>query len=267
MIDKYLNSRFLTLYLIPFVLGLLSTLSFQPFNLTIINLIIFPLFFYLLVFINKKSKSIYRQKPYRKNLFIFGFIFGFGFYLSGISWIANSLTFDEGFKFLIPFTIILVPLFLSLFVGLTILIVGPYINLNYTSVIIFSASIALSDYLRSYVLTGFPWNLWAYSTSSFNEFLQIINHIGLYSYNLLVITVFTFPIIIFFKINNIKKIISFFLMLVVILFLFIFGNYEINKNKKILEEANEKKYVKIISPNFNLEYGLSLKKLKIDLRN
>ena len=37
MIKKYLYSRFLTLYIIPFVLGSLSVLSFEPFNLTIIN--------------------------------------------------------------------------------------------------------------------------------------------------------------------------------------------------------------------------------------
>ena len=91
MIEKYLNNRFLTLYLIPFLLGSLTILSFAPFNFTFINLVIFPLFFYLLVFINKKSKTTYRKKPYKKNLFIFGLAFGFGFYLSGISWITNSL--------------------------------------------------------------------------------------------------------------------------------------------------------------------------------
>ena len=37
----------------------------------------------------------------------------------GIYWIAHSLTFDESFKFLIPFSLILIPLFLSLFFSLT----------------------------------------------------------------------------------------------------------------------------------------------------
>jgi len=257
MIEKYLNNRFLTLYIIPLILGSLTTLSFEPFNLTIINLIIFPFFFYLLVYINKKSKGIYRQKPYKKNLFIFGLAFGFGFYLSGISWITNSLTFDENFKILIPFAIILIPLFLSLFVGLTTLIIGQYLKLNFPSLIIFITSLALSDYLRSNVLTGFPWNLWAYSTIQINEILQIINLIGLYSYNLFVITIFTFPVIFFFKISKIKKIISFIVIFFIILSFYIYGNYEINKNKKTIQSVQEKVYVKVISPNFNLEYGLT----------
>ena len=48
MIDKYLNNRFFILYLTPIILGLSSVFSFQPFNLTIINFIILPIFFILL---------------------------------------------------------------------------------------------------------------------------------------------------------------------------------------------------------------------------
>ena len=132
MVKKYLDNRFIILYLIPFFIGALTTLSFQPFNLTIINFIVLPLFFYLIVYINKKSKSTYRKKPYKKNLFIFGLLFGFGFYLSGISWITNSLTFDENFKTLIPFALILIPLFLGLFIALTILFIGPYLEYNFS---------------------------------------------------------------------------------------------------------------------------------------
>ena len=262
MIEKYLNSRFLTLYIFPFILGLLTVFSFEPFNLTIINFLIFPSIFYLLVYINKKSKSIYRKKPYKKNLFIFGSAFGFGFYLSGISWITNSLTFDENFKLLIPFALILIPLFLSLFIGLTTLVIGPYLRLDFPSLIVFSAGLSFSDYLRTYVLTGFPWNLWAYSTSSTYEILQIINKIGIYSYNLIVITLFTLPIVIFLNLSKIKKLISISSALLLVLILYIYGDYEINKNKKNLKINNNKIYVKIVSPNFDLQYGLSSKEIE-----
>ena len=257
MFKKYLNNRFLILYLIPFIIGSLTVISFHPFNITIINLIIFPLFFYLIVYINKKSKSIYRKKPLRKSLFTFGLLFGFGFYLSGISWIVNSLTFDDNFKALIPFALVLIPLFLSLFIALPILFIGPYLNFSFSSIYIFSGILAFSDFLRAKIFTGFPWNLWAYSTVWLNEITQIINLIGLYSYNLILVTVFTLPAIIFFKINATKKILYLTLITFAILGLFIFGNYEINKNKKRLDKINEKVFVKIISPNFDLRYGLT----------
>ena len=137
MIEKILTNRFSILYLLPFLLGSTTVLSFAPFNFTIINFIVFPLFFYLINFINKKSKSVYRKKPHRKNLFIFGTVFGFGFYLSGLHWIVNSLTFDENFKFLIPFGLIFIPLFLSLFISLTVIIIGPYLKLNIPSIFLF----------------------------------------------------------------------------------------------------------------------------------
>ena len=124
MIDKLLKSRLIILYLLPFILGCLTLFSFQPFNFSVINFFVLPVLFYLIVYINKRSKNIYRKKPYKKNFFIFGTSFGFGFYLGGIHWIVNSLTFDETFKFLIPLALILIPLFLSLFFSVLIVIVG-----------------------------------------------------------------------------------------------------------------------------------------------
>ena len=261
MLEKFLGNRFSVLYLIPFIIGSLATLSFHPFNIVIINFLIFPIFFYLLVYINKKSKGIYRKKPFKTNFFFFGLSFGFGFYLSGISWITNSLTFDETFKFLIPIALILIPLFLSLFVGLTTLLIGPFMQFNFLSLIIFSGGIAFSDYLRSKILTGFPWNLWAYSTTWFNEILQILNLIGLFPYNLLVITIFTVPAIFFFKIKTVKKILSTFFAFLTIFCLYLYGNYIVNNNKR-LNNYSDKIFFKIISPNFDLKYGLTEKEIR-----
>ena len=256
MIEKYLNNRFLILYISPFIIGSLTKLSFQTFNLTIVNFFLLPIFFYLTVHITKKSKSIYRKKPYKKNLFIFGLLFGFGFYLTGTSWITNSLTFDESFKFLIPITLILLPLFLSLFVAVTILFIGPHLKLDFNSVIFFSVGLATSDFLRAKILTGFPWNLWAYSASWATENLQILNSMGLYSFNLIIIVLFTLPVIFFFKIDIIKKIFCLFFILGIILSSYIYGNYKINKNKIQINSYN-KVFVKIVSPNFDLKYGLN----------
>ena len=94
MIEKFLNNRLVTLIIIPLILGASTVFSYQPFNITFINFLLLPLFFYLIIFIKKKSLGVYRKKPFKKNLFLFGTFFGFGFYLSGLHWITNSLTFD-----------------------------------------------------------------------------------------------------------------------------------------------------------------------------
>ena len=264
--EKYLNNRFLILYLVPFTIGLLTVFSFQPFNITFINFLILPIFFYLTVYINKKSKSTFRKKPYRKNLLIFGIFFGFGFYLSGVSWITNSLTFDDNFRILIPFAFVLIPLFLSLFVGFTILLVGPFLNFNISSIFIFSGAISFSDFLRAKILTGFPWNVWAYSLSWSTEILQILNLIGLYAFNLITVTLFTLPAILFFKVSIMKKTFVFATSSVLILIIYILGSYEINKNENNLKAVDKKVNVKIISPNFKLEYGLNMNQIEEKLK-
>ena len=240
MLKKYLNNRFLILYLTPFIIGLLSVFSFQPYNLILINFFILPIFFWFTVYINKKSKSTFRKKPYKKNLFIFGCLFGFGFYLSGISWITHSLTFDDNFKILVPFALILIPLFLSLFVGFAILFIGPLLKYNFSSILIFSATLAFSDFLRAKIFTGFPWNLWAYSISWSVEIIQILNLIGLFALNLITITIFTLPVILFYKIETTKKVFSFLFAIILILGFYLYGSYEINKNNNYIKTFKKK---------------------------
>ena len=262
MLEKYLNNRFLTLYLMPFIIGSLTVFTFQPYNLTFLNFLVLPIFFYLAVYINKKSKSTFRKKPHKRNLFIFGTLFGFGFYVSGVSWITNSLTFDENFKVLIPFAIILIPLFLSLFMGITVLIVGPLLNYNISSIFIFSAALAFSDFLRAKLFSGFPWNLWAYSLSSITELLQTLNLLGLFAFNLIVITIFTLPIILFYQFPIIKKISILFSTVILFFCLYIYGNHEINKNQNYLNTLNKKINTKIVSPNFDLKYDLDINQIE-----
>ncbi len=261
MINFLLHSRVLLVFVIPFLLGCFSVFSFQPYNFTFINFFIFPCLFFILSYINKRSKNKYRKKPYLINLFYVGYFFGVGFFLTGTYWISNSLQFDEFFKNLIPVTVIIIPLTLGLFYGLGSLICGKYLEYNLKSIILFCATFSAVDYIRAKILTGFPWNLWAYSWSWFNEIIQILNPIGLFAFNLLTITFFCMPSIVFIKKYKRKgTVLSFFL---VIFFLnYIYGNYVINYNKVNNQKHfknNEQIYVKIVSPNFDLKYNLSEK--------
>ena len=264
MTDKILNNKFLILFFLPFLLGSSTVFSFQPFNLFFINFIILPFFFLIIVYVKKKSKSVYRKKPYKKNLFTVGLFFGYGFYLSGIYWVANSLTFDENFKFLIPIYLIVIPFFLGLFTGFTTLIVGQFLNYNLISIFFFSASFSATDYKRGKILTGFPWNLWSYSLSNLNEFIQILNLTGLYAFNLLVITIFTLPVFLFFKKSKLKKFFVLITIFVTIFSSYIYGNFVINKNKGLLNSLSNKNrfYTKIVSPNFELKYNTSINEIE-----
>ena len=69
MIEKYLNNRFLTLYLFPFILGCLTVFSFQPYNFTFINFIILPIFFYFIIYIKKNQKASTEKNHIKKFIF------------------------------------------------------------------------------------------------------------------------------------------------------------------------------------------------------
>jgi apolipoprotein N-acyltransferase len=57
-----------------------------------------------------------------KNIFLYmGGYLDLVIFLSSLYWISISLTFDQNFKFLIPISLILVPLFLGIFYGLATL--------------------------------------------------------------------------------------------------------------------------------------------------
>ena len=46
------------------------------------------------------------------------------------------------------------------------------------------------DYVRAKILSGFPWNVWAYTWSWKPEVLQSLFHLGFFSFNLLCIIIY-----------------------------------------------------------------------------
>jgi apolipoprotein N-acyltransferase len=259
MILSFFNSRFFLVLLFPFILGAITIFSFQPFNYNYINFFIIPSLFLVTIYVQKRSKNTYRRKPYLLNLFLIGYLFGIGFFLTGTSWISNSLTFDESFKFLVPVSLIGLPLFLGIFFGVGNLIVGPFLKYNFQSILLFSSSFALMDYLRANIFTGFPWNLWAYTWSWIPDTLQFLPVVGFFAFNFFCIVIYCSPLLLIFgkKFNYII-----FTFLTIIFFgNFIYGSSVINKNNKYLNQIklNSKNsiFTKIISPNFDLKYNLS----------
>ena len=69
-------------------------------------------------------------------------------------------------------------LFLSIFFGLAILIVGRFSEKNIYFILFFSLVFSIFEYLRGNLFTGFPWNLISYTWSWSIESMQILSIIG-----------------------------------------------------------------------------------------
>ena len=70
MLSNHLfNNRIFIVFVLPFILGLLSVLSFQPFNFTLINFLIIPSLFLIISFVRKKSKNVTEKNLTLKTFF------------------------------------------------------------------------------------------------------------------------------------------------------------------------------------------------------
>ena len=256
-----LNNKFFVIFFLPFLLGAITILGFAPYNLTFINFFTFSILLFLLLEVKKRTQSKYRKKKSNRYFFYLGCAFGFGFFLFGNYWISISLTHDEMFKGLIPFALILVPLFLSLFFGLSTLLVGPFAEKNIYFILLFSLVFSMLEYLRGNLFTGFPWNLISYTWSWSPEIIQILSLIGAYSLSLFSITFFCIPFL-FFQKKIIKKNV-FFILIFLIIFVgnYLYGIVKFNNNN---HKFDEKISVKIVSPNFSLkDYAIKSEEFQI----
>ena len=227
------------------LLGSFSSLSLPPFNYILINFLTFSFFYILLIKIFQVSKK-------KKLFFLYGWLFGIGYFISNLYWISISLTFDESFKFLIPLAVILVPAFLALFYGLAsflFLVLKPKKNLS--SFFLFSLIFGFIEFIRGTILTGFPWNLIAYSFSNHIEILNITSIIGTYSFNLFCISLFTSTSFLILR-DSKKEIIVCITLLTMTLSFYIFGSQKLEKFNNI--ETNKLNYkIRVISSNVSID--------------
>ncbi len=257
-----INNKFFVIFFAPFILGALTTLGFAPYNFTFINFFTFSLLLFLILVVKKKTKTKYRKKKSNKYFFYLGCAFGFGFFLLGNYWITISLTHDDMFKGFIPLALVLIPLFLSLFFGLSILLVGFFAERNFSFILFFSLVFSLFEFLRGNILTGFPWNLIAYTWSSSLETIQILSLIGSYSLSLISVTIFCIPFLFFQKKVVLKNFFPLIFFLILFVSNYIYGILKINNSKY---EFDNYISVKIVSPNFSLkDYNTKSEKSQLE---
>lgn len=133
-----------------FFFGLLFPLGFAPFHWPGVAIISLALLYYQL------------QQSGRSHAALHGFAFGCGVFSLGVSWIFVSIHEYGHLNLLISLLVTLLFIaYLSLFPALMAFCFSrmPVKPLSLSSGLVFSALWVLNEYLRSTLLTGFPWLL------------------------------------------------------------------------------------------------------------
>lgn len=136
-----------------FISGALSSLIFAPF----FAFLMIPALGVLAYHTSKASSS--------KQAFSYGCYFGFAHFFVGLYWIVFAiLVYVDEFWWAMPFALLGLPLFMSVFIGLACAISNLCKKLAMFN-LCFTISWVLSEWIRSWAFTGLPWNLLGYSLS------------------------------------------------------------------------------------------------------
>ncbi len=125
-----------------------------------------------------------------------GWWFGFGYFCAGLYWIANALlTKPEEFGALIPVAIGGLSALLAGFTAIAAGLASLSRARGISFVLALAGGWAIAEWLRSFVLTGFPWNLIASVWAEADPMLQVLAVVGPYGLGLLTVAVAGMPAI------------------------------------------------------------------------
>ena len=119
------------------------------------------------------------------------------------------------------------------------------------SILVFSLIFGFLEFVRGSILSGFPWNLIAYSFSNYLEILSINSIIGTYGFNLFCISLFTSPAIFILRDNRNEVCVCIFFV-VTLIFFHIYGSFY--KEKFNIAEKNVYDYkIRVIGSKISLD--------------
>ena len=160
-----------------FLSGGVAAFIFPPFVSSVFGYVAL-IFFLAMLFEPNRSK---------KSLFWLAYAFGFSFYGVSFAWICNALLIDDQ-KFLtfVPGVFFAIGAFFALFWALPALALSWGRSI-YARVLFFCSAFVIFEWIRSFIFTGFPWNLLGTALSFDVHLIQGAAYFGTYGLSLLLL--------------------------------------------------------------------------------
>lgn len=169
------------------ILGALLNLCFAPFSIWPLIGIIFPALYGL----------FNRRIPNGKAGFWIGYGFGFGYFSLGWFWIAEGVLIytqnDWGLAIFTTIGLAASMAFYLAFSGYCYAKLSQYIRSSFHPLLL-ALCLAITDYARGYLFSGFPWNSYGYIGGDFLPLVQTMSLWGASGQSLIILVMCLLPI-------------------------------------------------------------------------
>lgn len=162
------------------IFGSLMAFTTAPSYIFILGFLSIP----MLIILLENSKDA-------KQAFIFGWLWGMGYFTIGLHWISNALFVDLSSNWwALPFALFGLPVILSLFTAIPAYLLrrsATKYDFRWNTLVFtvgFVVLFSLFEYVRGHIFTGFPWNLFGYTWGFENNISQTVSIVGIYGLSL-----------------------------------------------------------------------------------
>lgn len=172
--------------------GALAALSQPPFDFPAVCFIAFPVLVWLLD--GTASQPGERLTRRLARPFLIGWWFGFGYFLAGLWWTGSALLVEaELFAWALPLAVLGLPALLAIFYGFATMLARLLWSDGASRIAALAANFALAEWLRSFILTGFPWNAIGQAAMPVPLLMQSVGAVSMIGINALAVFVFASP--------------------------------------------------------------------------
>jgi apolipoprotein N-acyltransferase len=170
------------------IAGAASIFTLAPFNLWPVGFLTFP---FLVWLIDGAAAGRFGKMA---TAGVIGWWFGFGYFLAGLYWIGNAVLVDAPtFGWLLPFAILLPPAGLALFTAFGVMLSRLLWTRGPARLLTLGIGLTASEWLRGWLLTGFPWNAFGYALTGPLMLAQSAAIVGIWGLTFVAVVVFASP--------------------------------------------------------------------------
>jgi apolipoprotein N-acyltransferase len=125
---------------------------------------------------------------------IAGWWFGFGYHLAGLYWVGHAFLVDaKTFGWLLPFAVTALPAGMACYTALGLALARMLWTRGPGRLIALAVALTVTEWLRGFLFTGFPWNAYGYALTGPLALSQGAALIGIWGLTFVTVAVFASP--------------------------------------------------------------------------